>query len=139
MPGWCTGGPAPRGGSSMGCAPSWTGTGSGPSHRPWAWTPVESGGERMSHEPSATTRPVTHPVLAGAVVRYVGEPIVGVLAESHAAAEDAAHRIEVQYDPLPAVTDVRAALAGTVRLHDTVEDNVLIRLSRGSGDVDAAF
>ena len=82
---------------------------------------------------------VPHPVLAGAVVRYVGEPIAGVLAESRAAAEDAAHRIEVQYDPLPTVTDVRAALAGTVRLHDTVEDNVLIRLSRGSGDVDAAF
>src|SRR2546422_8287 len=109
----------------------------------------------MDHEPSATAQPAaTQPatswigrpgrrredarVLQGQV-RYVGEPIVGILAESHAAAEDAAHQIEVQYDPLPAVTDVRDALAGTVRLHGTMEDNVLIRLSRGSGDVDAAF
>ncbi len=82
---------------------------------------------------------IPNPVLAGDVVRYVGEPIAGILAESRAAAEDAAHRVEVEYDPLPAVTDARDALAGKVRLHDTVEDNVLIRLSRGNGDVDAAF
>jgi len=82
---------------------------------------------------------IPNPVLAGDVVRYVGEPIAGVLAESRAAAEDAAGRVEVEYDPLPAITDARAARAGTVRLHDTVADNILIHLSRGSGDVEAAF
>ncbi|HYM91580.1 MAG TPA: xanthine dehydrogenase family protein molybdopterin-binding subunit [bacterium] len=89
-------------------------------------------------EPASVAQ-IAHPVLAGDVVRYVGEPIAGVLAESRAAAEDAAHQVDVQYDPLPAVTNVRDALAGKVRLHDSVEDNVLIRLSRGSGDVEAAF
>jgi len=89
-------------------------------------------------EPASVAQ-IAHPVLAGDVVRYVGEPIAGVLAESRAAAEDAAHQVDVQYDPLPAVTNIRDALAGKVRLHGSVEDNVLIRLSRGSGDVEAAF
>ncbi len=89
-------------------------------------------------EPASVAQ-IAHPVLAGDIVRYVGEPIAGVLAESRATAEDAAHQVDVQYDPLPAVTNVRDALAAKVRLHGSVEDNVLIRLSRGSGDVEAAF
>src|SRR3989442_1030456 len=81
----------------------------------------------MDHEPSATAQPAT----TQPATSWIGRPV--------RRREDAAQRVEVQYDPLPAVTNVRDALARKVRLHDAVEDNVLIRLSRGSGDVDAAF
>ncbi|HET9733304.1 MAG TPA: xanthine dehydrogenase family protein molybdopterin-binding subunit [Acidimicrobiales bacterium] len=50
------------------------------------------------------------PWLAGEVVRFVGEPVAVVLAESRAAAVDAAEMVIVDYEPLPAVVDpVRAA------------------------------
>ncbi|MFQ5958998.1 MAG: xanthine dehydrogenase family protein molybdopterin-binding subunit, partial [Alphaproteobacteria bacterium] len=57
--------------------------------------------------------PVTpaQPVLARERVRYVGETVAFVVAESAAAARDAAERIEVDYTPLPAVTDTVAAVA----------------------------
>ena len=50
-------------------------------------------------------------VLAADTVRHVGEPIAFVVAETAAAARDAAEQIEVSYDPLPAVTTIADALA----------------------------
>src|SRR2546425_8968595 len=44
-------------------------------------------------------------------VRWVGEPVVAVAAESRAAADDAAALVRVEYAPLPAVLDPEAALA----------------------------
>ncbi len=49
--------------------------------------------------------------LAGDTVRYVGNAVAAVVAETRAQAQDAAEAIVVDYDPLPAVVDVRAALA----------------------------
>jgi carbon-monoxide dehydrogenase large subunit len=46
--------------------------------------------------------------------RYVGEPIVAVAAESRAAADDAAALVEVEYEPLPAVTGAPAAILNAV-------------------------
>ncbi len=83
--------------------------------------------------------PVPHPVLASERVRYVGEPLVAVLAETPAAAADAAALIEVDYEPLPAVSVARRALASGVLLHEALGENVLVRMTRGTGDVDAAF
>ena len=57
--------------------------------------------------------PMTAPpreVLASKVVRYVGEPVVAVVAESRAQAEDAAELVWVDYEELPAVVDPMAAL-----------------------------
>ncbi len=51
------------------------------------------------------------PILARGEVRYVGERVAAVVAETRAAAEAAAALVVVDYDPLPAVTDVEAALA----------------------------
>jgi aerobic carbon-monoxide dehydrogenase large subunit len=68
-----------------------------------------------------------HPLLAAAEVRYAGQAVAAVLAESRALAEDAAERVEVDYDELPAVVDPRAA---TERL---------VRWERTAGDVDGAF
>ena len=82
---------------------------------------------------------IPHPVLAAGTVRYVGEPVAGVLADNRTAAVDAARLVEVDYEPLPVVSDVGGALAAKVRLHEAVPDNILIRMTRGSGDVEAAF
>jgi len=65
------------------------------------------------------------PVLAGDRVRYVGEPVAMVVAESAALARDAAERVTVRYEALPAVVDVRAAIApGAPLLHDAAPGNV---------------
>jgi len=45
--------------------------------------------------------PVPHPILAGDRVRYVGEPVAAVVAETRAAAEDAAGLVEVDYELRP--------------------------------------
>ncbi|MFC3231168.1 xanthine dehydrogenase family protein molybdopterin-binding subunit [Marinibaculum pumilum] len=50
-----------------------------------------------------------HPALADGVVRYVGDPVAFVVAESLAAARDGAEAIMVDYDDLPAVADLEAA------------------------------
>jgi len=48
--------------------------------------------------------------LASEVVRYVGEAVVAVVAETRAEAQDAADLVEVEYDPLPSVTTIEDAL-----------------------------
>jgi aerobic carbon-monoxide dehydrogenase large subunit len=68
-----------------------------------------------------------HPVLARGSVRYVGEPVALVLAESRPAAEDAADLVDVRYEPLPPVLSAREA------------SDVLVRWSRSRGDVEGAF
>jgi carbon-monoxide dehydrogenase large subunit len=68
-----------------------------------------------------------HPVLARDVVRYVGEPVALVLAESRAAAEDAADLVDTRYELLGPALSPRD------------ESNVLVRWSRSGGDVEGAF
>lgn len=78
--------------------------------------------------------------LTGDVVRYVGEPIAAVVAASRAQAEDAAQLLEIEYQPLPAVTGAVAAQAADAPLlHPSHGDNVCYTLSVSGGDVDAAF
>jgi aerobic carbon-monoxide dehydrogenase large subunit len=55
--------------------------------------------------------PFHRPILASEVVRYVGEPVACVLAETLAQALDAAETVEIEYDPLEPVVDPRAAAA----------------------------
>ena len=52
-----------------------------------------------------------HTALAGETVRYAGEPVAFVVAETLAAARDAAERVAVEYEPLDAVIDIDRALA----------------------------
>ena len=61
----------------------------------------------------ATNGPMLVPsryALASDRVRYVGEPVAFAVAETRMAARDAAEMVSVEYDPLPCVTDARAAL-----------------------------
>jgi carbon-monoxide dehydrogenase large subunit len=80
------------------------------------------------------------PLLASDRVRFAGEPVAAVVAESRAIAEDAAELLAVDYDPLPVVADPTSALAdGAAVLHAAAADNVLVRWRRTSGDVDGAL
>jgi 2-furoyl-CoA dehydrogenase large subunit len=78
--------------------------------------------------------------LAVGRVRYVGEPVALVLAENRYLAEDAAERIAVEYEPLPAVVDARAALApGAPLVHEEAGTNELSVRRFVYGDPDGAF
>jgi aerobic carbon-monoxide dehydrogenase large subunit len=81
------------------------------------------------------------PVLAGDKVRFVGEAIACVVAETHAQAKDAAEAVEVEIDPLPAATSADAALAsGAPQLHDGIPGNVAVDYHWGDSEkVAAAF
>ncbi|MGZ4147045.1 MAG: xanthine dehydrogenase family protein molybdopterin-binding subunit, partial [Actinomycetota bacterium] len=68
--------------------------------------------ELAAQPPSGNVRgPFARPVLARDVVRYVGEPIAVVLAETLAQAFDAAETVVVDLDPLPVVVGAEAAVA----------------------------
>ncbi|MGZ4201944.1 MAG: xanthine dehydrogenase family protein molybdopterin-binding subunit [Thermoleophilaceae bacterium] len=77
------------------------------------------------------------PLLAERVVRFVGEPLAVVVAESPYLAEDAAELIDARLEPLPVLVDPLEA-AGAAPLHQH-ESNVLFDSVLGAGDVDAAF
>ncbi|GAA4333224.1 molybdopterin-dependent oxidoreductase [Pigmentiphaga soli] len=72
-------------------------------------------------------------------VRYVGEPVAVVVAEDRYRAEDAVDLIEVDYEPLPAVVDIRAAMDDAIVLHEQVGSNVVSDRSFRYGDPEAAF
>src|SRR5262249_28704569 len=73
-------------------------------------------------------------------VHYVGEPVAIVVATSRYIAEDAADLIEVDYDVLPAVSSVEAAMRPDAPLaHEGARDNIAVHAMQRAGDVDAAF
>ncbi len=81
-------------------------------------------------------------ILARDEVCYVGEPIVAILAENRYIAEDAVLLVEVDYEPLPTVSDPRSsAQAGAppVDSRQTDSGNVVHDLTFGHGDVRQAF
>jgi aerobic carbon-monoxide dehydrogenase large subunit len=82
--------------------------------------------------------PVMHPLLASDRVRYVGQPVALVVAETPELAEDAAEYVLVDVEELAAVVDPREA-EDAQPLHDAAPDNVLLRWHRAEGDVDAVF
>jgi len=79
--------------------------------------------------------------LSAGKVRYVGEPVALVVAESAALAQDAAEAVFVEYEELPAVTTALEALApGAPQLHDAVPGNLVLDFVGGDpAATDAAF
>ena len=78
--------------------------------------------------------------LAKDEVCYAGEPVACVIAESRYIAEDGADRVEVEYEPLPAVSDCRAAAEEGAQLaHAGADSNVAARFPVRVGDADRAF
>jgi carbon-monoxide dehydrogenase large subunit len=66
------------------------------------------------------------PMLASERVRFVGDIVAVVLADTREASVDAAELVFVDYEPLPHVTDARAALAGEVLLYEGLGTNVCL-------------
>lgn len=92
-------------------------------------TGVIPGLERSQQTPIATTK-----------VRYVGDPLAVVVADSRYIAEDALELIDVEYQALGAVTDAWASMQpGAPQLHDATPDNIAANFQVNVGDIDAAF
>jgi CO/xanthine dehydrogenase Mo-binding subunit len=80
------------------------------------------------------------PVLCGEIVRFEGDKVALVVAESKEAAEAGAKLVAVEYEDLPAVTDPRAAMApGAPLVHERLGTNVLLHMPIRKGDVAQGF
>ena len=81
-----------------------------------------------------------HWALSTEVVRHVGEAVAAVIADSDYAAHDGVEAVEVDWQPLPAVTDVFKAMApGAPQLHADAPKNIEHENQITGGDPDAAF
>src|SRR5712691_6639052 len=90
----------------------------------------------LRQESSPAFKPFEQPVIAHGKVRYVGEPVAVVVADSAAAAEDALDSIVLEIELLPAVVDGTAV---DVLLIESTGSNLALTLSGVRGDADAAF
>jgi carbon-monoxide dehydrogenase large subunit len=77
---------------------------------------------------------MSRPLLADGVVRFVGEPVAAILTEQRYQGEDAAEAVVVDIDPLPAVVDPEAALAGGTLLYPEHGSNVASTLADPPSD-----
>ncbi len=66
------------------------------------------------------------PLLAGEQVNHVGEAIAMVVAADRSQAQDAAEVVEVEYDTLPAIIDLKKAASDEVKVHDDLDSNVIL-------------
>ena len=100
---------------------------------PCGWLIHNKDGSPMSEPP--------HPVIATGKVRHVGDPVAVVIAETRQQAKDAAEHLGIVYEDLPAVINLRDAIApGIARVHDEVPDNTCYDWHIGDKAlVDAAF
>ena len=81
-----------------------------------------------------------HHLLAVDTVRYAGDGVVLVVAETREAARDALDLIDVDYEPLSASTDPEAAAGeGVAALHADIASNIAFTWTVAGGDADAAF
>ena len=103
---------------------------------------TETKGETTQEQDEVDEIPVPEVMpLARGRVRYIGEPLAVVVAETRAGAVDAAEQVMVDIEPFEIVTDVFAAMAdGAPQLYDEVPNNIAVTFGgQRGGDVDAAF
>ena len=89
--------------------------------------------------PLPELEPFERPVIADGKVRFVGEPVAVILADSAAIAEDGRDAIALDIEELPAVSDRHAAVAGGPLLFEGHGSNVAVAYTARQGDADAAF
>jgi carbon-monoxide dehydrogenase large subunit len=90
-------------------------------------------------EESTGMKTPEHPPLAIEKVRYVGDAVAAVVADSPAAASDAVALVDVDYEPLEAAVDAEAATKdGAPQVHDDAPGNLAFDWAVGAGDYDAA-
>ncbi|HEX5157932.1 MAG TPA: molybdopterin cofactor-binding domain-containing protein [Ktedonobacterales bacterium] len=90
--------------------------------------------------PASDLKTPAYPALAIDHVRYTGDAVAAVVAETPAIARDALDLIDVNYEPLPVVTETEKALAGGApQLHDEAPGNQAFHWSFANGDADGAI
>ncbi len=93
--------------------------------------------DQMIESFPATTWPY---ILPEDEVCFVGESVAVVVADTRYIAEDAAALVDVDYDPLPAVSECRkAADPGSATVHRHAVDNIVARFTTEYGDTETAF
>jgi carbon-monoxide dehydrogenase large subunit len=95
---------------------------------PMAWAPP---GVEVSNPP--------HWPLARGEVNHVGDPVAIVIGDDRYAVADAAEDVFVEYEPLPAVVDPEAAIAGGPFVHEELGTNRVHEWSLPGGDIEAGF
>lgn len=83
--------------------------------------------------------PTIQPILAHDIVRFVGEAVAVVVANSQAVAEDALELIDVDYDELPVVASIESAMAAEALANEAVPANLVYQGHRCQDDVDGDF
>ena len=105
------------------------------SAREWAAQGLGPDLPRVAGVPFDDGRPMNEaprPVFARDVVQHVGDSVAAVVAETREQARDAAERIEVEYEDLPAITDVARALEPAAPvLHEVLGTNVVHEVAHG--------
>ena len=90
--------------------------------------------------PNSDLKTPAHPAIAKDKVRYVGDAVAVVVAETRYQAEDALEHIAVEYEPLDVVMNPKdAAQAGAPQLHDDAPNNLAFTWAVAGGDAEAAF
>ena len=95
---------------------------------PMAWVP-----------PGVDVNNPEHWALARGVVNHVGDPVAIVIGDDRYAVNDAVEDVIVEYEPLPAIVDPEAALAGGPLVHEALGTNKVHEWSLPGGDVEAGF
>jgi carbon-monoxide dehydrogenase large subunit len=95
------------------------------------WTVLSKDGSPMKAAP--------HPAIAHDKVNYVGDAVAVVVAETLAQARDAAEKVVVDYEVLPAVTDpAKATAKGAPQIHEAAPNNTIYNWHIGDADATAA-
>src|SRR3569832_2761996 len=104
----------------------------------WGDLPIPGGLKRRDGSPMIKTR---YPILAEERVRWVGDPVAFVVAETVTQALDAAEQIVVDFEQLPSITSTEAAAkSGAVKVWDDAADNIcFVELIGDKAATDAAF
>jgi aerobic carbon-monoxide dehydrogenase large subunit len=92
----------------------------------------------LRQEQLAAFRPFEQPVIAVGKVRYVGEPVAVVVADTAAAAEDAAEAVAVEFEELPVIATCEACESNPTLLFEAAA-NVAGTLTAVKGNADIAF
>jgi carbon-monoxide dehydrogenase large subunit len=98
-------------------------------------------GWAISSKDGAPMKAGAHPALASGKVRYVGDHVAVVIADTYAQAREAGEKVEVDYGVLPAVTEIaHAAKAGAAQIHEVSDNNTVYNWHLGDkAATDAAF
>ena len=85
------------------------------------------------------THTISFDFIATRKVKYAGQPVAAVVAESIEEAEDALEYIQVEYEPLPALLNVEEAFTSNTLIYDELGTNIILSHSVHKGNVEEAF